>query len=80
MELAHTPADVELGRVGTRDDADDAGVLGLVVVGIMLAIRWATRMGRAGATPDRALAILRERYARGEIDKDEFEVKKRDLR
>ncbi len=43
-------------------------------------IRWAVRMGRAGATSDRALDILRERYARGEIDKDEFEAKKQDLR
>ncbi len=28
---------------------------------------------------DRALAILRERYARGEVDADEFERRKRDL-
>ena len=52
---------------------------GLVVVGIMFAIRWAVEIGRARATPDRALTILRERYARGEIERDEFEAKKRDL-
>ena len=53
---------------------------GLVVVGIMFAIRWAVGVGQARATPDSALTILRERYARGEIDHDEFEAKKRDLR
>jgi len=29
--------------------------------------------------PDTALEILRQRYARGEIDKNEFEARKRDL-
>jgi putative membrane protein len=54
---------------------------GLIVVAIVLLVRWLTNTGRArsGAGEDRALAILRERYARGEIDKSEFEARKRDL-
>jgi len=50
----------------------------LALVGAALGIRWlagATRRSR----PDRAVQILRERYARGEIDKDEFDAKLRDL-
>jgi putative membrane protein len=31
------------------------------------------------AGKDTALEILRERYARGEINRDEFEARKRDL-
>jgi putative membrane protein len=50
---------------------------GLVIAGIVLAIRW---LAGQGARPDRALDILRERYARGEINKDEFDAKQRDLR
>jgi len=50
----------------------------LVIVGIVLGIRWLVSQG--GTTrSDSALEILRQRYARGEINKDEFEAKKRDL-
>lgn len=52
---------------------------GLVITGIVLGIRWLARTG-GGAQRDRALDILRERYARGEINKDEFDSKQRDLR
>lgn len=52
---------------------------GLVIVGIVLAIRWLSGHGDRSRS-DRALDILRERYARGEINKDEFEAKQRDLR
>jgi putative membrane protein len=51
---------------------------GVVVAGIIVAIRWMAGQTRAPRS-DRALGILRERYARGEIGKDEFEAKKRDL-
>ena len=51
---------------------------GVVISGVVLAIRW---LGSQGKRPqsDPALEILRQRYARGDISKDEFEEKKRDL-
>ena len=52
---------------------------GLVIAGIVLAIRGLAGQGERSRS-DRALDILRERYARGEINKDEFEAKQRDLR
>ena len=51
---------------------------GLVITGLVLGIRWLARQGRQ-ERPDRALDILRERYARGEINKEEFEARRRDL-
>ena len=51
---------------------------GLVIVGIVVGIRWLVRQGRFEVT-DSALAILRQRYARGEINREEFEAKRRDL-
>jgi putative membrane protein len=51
----------------------------LVIAGIVLAIRWLVSQGRPGHQSDTALDILRQRYARGEINKEEFEAKRRDL-
>jgi putative membrane protein len=51
---------------------------GLVVTGAVLGIRWLARQGRE-ERPDRALDILRERYARGEITKEEFDARRQDL-
>jgi putative membrane protein len=50
----------------------------LVIVGLVLGIRWLATQGRE-ARADTALEILRQRYARGEINKEEFDAKKRDL-
>ena len=51
---------------------------GLVIAGLVLGVRWLAGQGR-GTARDEALEILRQRYARGEIDKQEFETRKRDL-
>src|SRR5664280_3398496 len=53
---------------------------GLVIAAIVLGIRWLIRADRRGshegpATPD-ALELLRQRYARGEIDEAEYERRK----
>lgn len=50
----------------------------VVVIGIVLTVRWLVGQSRE-ARPDRALEILRERYARGEINREEFETKRREL-
>jgi len=50
----------------------------LVIIGLIVGIRWLLGRGR-DERPDTALEILRQRYARGEINKEEFEAKKKDL-
>ena len=54
----------------------------LLILGIVLLVAWAVqRAGKSGfgRTEDSALEILKKRYARGEINKAEFEEKKRDI-
>jgi len=50
----------------------------LGAIAAVLGIRWLTRASRGGRD-DPAIAILRQRYARGEITRDEFESRMRDL-
>jgi putative membrane protein len=50
----------------------------LVIAGLALGVRWFMSQGKEGRS-DSALDILRQRYASGEINKEEFEAKKRDL-
>lgn len=52
---------------------------GAVIVGIVLGIRWLVTQGRESRASDPALDILRQRYARGDISKEEFEARKKDL-
>jgi putative membrane protein len=51
---------------------------GLVIAALVIGIRWLITERKPPAG-DRALAVLRERYARGEINKEEFETRRRDL-
>ncbi|MBI3067326.1 MAG: SHOCT domain-containing protein [Betaproteobacteria bacterium] len=52
----------------------------LIILGIVILVKWIAS-GSSGSQPPvkTALDILKERYARGEIGKQEFEEKKRDL-
>nr|WP_087474931.1 SHOCT domain-containing protein [Nitrospira cf. moscoviensis SBR1015] len=49
-----------------------------VIVGVVYLVRWLMRQGIADR-PESSLDILKKRYARGEISKQEFEEMRQDL-
>ena len=54
----------------------------LVIAGVVLLVRWvaaSSKKRETGGVADSPLEILKSRYARGEINKEEFEEKKKDL-
>jgi len=55
----------------------------LIIIGIVFLIKWLAGLSGQGAHStgkgEDALDILKKRYARGEINKEEFEEKKKDL-
>ena len=57
----------------------------LLIIFVLVAARWAMGNGSQGGGQScsprepTALEILEQRYARGEIEREEFEQKKRDL-
>lgn len=54
--------------------------LGLAIVGLVTVVRWLFRgTGTERRSSSSALAILEERYARGDINREEYEQRRRDL-
>ncbi|MBI3128589.1 MAG: SHOCT domain-containing protein [Candidatus Tectomicrobia bacterium] len=52
---------------------------GLAIAAIVLVVRWFSPSGHGPQAARTHLDILRERFARGEIGKDEFEERRRVL-
>jgi putative membrane protein len=53
---------------------------GVVIAGVIALARWLLQgTGSRDAPGKKPLEILQERYARGEIERDEYEQKRRDL-
>ena len=60
------------------------GIIGLifwvlVIIGLVLLIKYLWESSGAKREQESALEILKKRYARGEISKEEYEEKKKDL-
>ncbi len=55
----------------------------IIIIGIIFLVKWLVAQGRPDSktapTEESPLDILKKRYARGEITKEEFEQKKKDL-
>ncbi len=53
----------------------------LLIAGIILLVVWVVQKAAGGESrsEESALEILKKRYARGKVSKEEFEEKKRDL-
>jgi putative membrane protein len=52
----------------------------LVIIGIVVLVKWLMEKDKkASDSGENPLEIIKRRYARGEIDREEFEQKKKDL-
>ena len=70
------------GMIGTCGGLMTIFIWILVIVGILALLKWLGQTKSTSApSPEKetALDILKKRYAKGEIGKEEFEEKKKDL-
>lgn len=51
----------------------------LIIIGIVMLVRWLSKSSGAEGGGNKSLDTLKERYARGEIDEQEFKKRKQDL-
>ena len=54
----------------------------LLILAVVVVVKWVVSQGSRGSGPpetESALEILKKRYARGEITKDQFEQIKKDI-
>ncbi len=51
----------------------------LIIVGIVMLVKWLSQPSHLHGGGSKALDILKERYARGEIDEQEFQKRKNEL-
>ena len=54
-------------------------IVGLIIWAVVAAVRKPGQSESSARSADSALEVLKKRYARGEIDKQEYEEKKKDL-
>jgi len=55
-------------------------MMALVILGIVVLVRYLNHGSSNNQSGDTALDVLKTRYAKGEIDKKEFDEKRKDLK
>ncbi|MCG2737083.1 MAG: SHOCT domain-containing protein [Candidatus Methanoperedenaceae archaeon] len=78
---------MQIGMMDGYGNGMGSGIMGilwlifwiLIIIGLVLLIKYLWEGSGARMEQESALEILKKKYARGEINKEEFEEKKKDL-